>query len=31
MKKVGQTNEVMEKLEGLSMSEVGQMLKDSAW
>ena len=27
----GLTNEVVEKLEGLTVSEVGQMLKDCAW
>ena len=28
---LGLTNEVVEKLEGLTVSEVGQMLKDCAW
>ena len=27
----GWANEVVEKLQGLTMSEVGQMLKDCAW
>ena len=31
LEKFGWTNEVVEKVEGLTVSEVGQMLKDLAW
>ena len=31
LEKFGWTNEVVEKLEGLTVSEVGQMLKDCVW
>ena len=31
LEKFGWTNEVVEELEGPTVSEVGQMLKDCAW